>query len=349
MSSERTIAVFANPRARDADAVRSAVKKANAIQRRVHFELREASWLPQKGPVAISQLTASVDRHNSAIPDYAVVVIQPRFQDTYFAHWRETISYLSLDQRDGMGLPSLSAYILFHFAFATAMAAGDLRNDEIDWEHDEGAGCLFDGYEYQRDLRRVMIAGFVCGACRTALAGQRADIADEVAIERILAYVRDHTLGRRPGVADKVFIGHGHSHAWHTVKEIVTDTGLHCIEFEMDGVAPRAVKERLEEMLSQARFAILVVTGEVRAGDTLHARPNVIHEIGLCQGRLGFDQTLVLQQEGTELFSNLAGLMSIRFRKNDVAAKRRQIVATLRRAGLLSAREARLRPRRRGA
>ena len=43
------------------------------------------------------------------------------------------------------------------------------------------------------------------------------------------------------------------------------------------------------------------------------ARQNVIHEIGLFQGRLGFNRVILLQQVGTEDFSNVEGLQTARF------------------------------------
>ena len=48
--------------------------------------------------------------------------------------------------------------------------------------------------------------------------------------------------------------------------------------------------------------------GEIRS------RQNVIHEIGLFQGRHGFDRVLIFQQETVEGFSNIAGLQTIRFK-----------------------------------
>lgn len=68
----------------------------------------------------------------------------------------------------------------------------------------------------------------------------------------------------------------------------------------------------------------------------LHARMNVIHEVGLFQGRLGFTKAIVLLEESCEEFSNIQGLGQIRFPKNNIAAAFEEIRLVLEREGLLS-------------
>jgi predicted nucleotide-binding protein len=51
-------------------------------------------------------------------------------------------------------------------------------------------------------------------------------------------------------------------------------------------------------MLDQARFAFLVMTAEDEQADgNHHARMNVIHEVGLFQGRLGFERAFFFNTE----------------------------------------------------
>jgi len=70
----------------------------------------------------------------------------------------------------------------------------------------------------------------------------------------------------------------------------------------------------LKQVLDSCAFAVLVQTGEDHTGDgKLRARQNVIHEIGLFQGRLGFEKVALVEQEGIESFSNIHGLQVIRF------------------------------------
>jgi predicted nucleotide-binding protein len=89
-------------------------------------------------------------------------------------------------------------------------------------------------------------------------------------------------------------------------------------------------------MMQQAAFALLVMTAEEeRADATLHARPNVIHEVGLFQGHLGLPRAIVLLEEGCAEFSNIIGLSQIRFPRGDIAARFEEVRRVLEREGLL--------------
>ena len=61
------------------------------------------------------------------------------------------------------------------------------------------------------------------------------------------------------------------------------------------------------------------------------ARQNVIHEIGLFQGRLGFTKAIVLKEEGAEEFSNIAGVHQNRFSKGNIKETFGDVLAVLRR------------------
>lgn len=85
-------------------------------------------------------------------------------------------------------------------------------------------------------------------------------------------------------------------------------------------------------MLDNAAFAFLVMTAEDEHIDqTLHARENVIHEIGLFQGRLGFRKAIILLEEGCREFSNITGLTQIRFPKGNIKAQFEEIRRVLER------------------
>lgn len=110
----------------------------------------------------------------------------------------------------------------------------------------------------------------------------------------------------------KVFIGHdGESHAWRQVKDHLENQGFKVDEFERTGVAGKQVKDRLEEMMDDADWAVLVIT--VR--DTSNPIPsrNVIHEIGYAQGCLGWEKAIILRQKGCELPTNLNGTVYLEF------------------------------------
>jgi predicted nucleotide-binding protein len=74
---------------------------------------------------------------------------------------------------------------------------------------------------------------------------------------------------------------------------------------------------------------------EERSDATLHARPNVIHEVGLFQGHLGIERAIILLEEGCSEFSNIIGLSQIRFPKNDIAARFEEIRRVLEREGVV--------------
>jgi predicted nucleotide-binding protein len=69
---------------------------------------------------------------------------------------------------------------------------------------------------------------------------------------------------------------------------------------------------------------------ETTGGLTL-ARQNVIHEAGLFQGKLGFSKAIVLLEDGTEEFSNIAGIQQIRFAKGNIKETFGEVLAVLRR------------------
>ena len=78
---------------------------------------------------------------------------------------------------------------------------------------------------------------------------------------------------------------------------------------------------RLARMLDEAAIAFLVMTAEDEQADgKVQARMNVIHEVGMFQGRLGFEKAIILLEEGCEEFSNIHGLGQIRFPKNNIGA-----------------------------
>ena len=131
----------------------------------------------------------------------------------------------------------------------------------------------------------------------------------------------------------KIFIGHGRSAQWRELKDHLTD--LHQFEviaYEVGARAGLSIKEVLETMLSQSSMAFLVLTAEDRdEHGNLHARENVIHELGLFQGRLGFTHAIVLLEEGVTEFSNIHGINQIRFRAGRIREAFGDVLATIKR------------------
>lgn len=135
------------------------------------------------------------------------------------------------------------------------------------------------------------------------------------------------------GMPSRIFIGHGHSNAWHQLRDLLRDRlKLEFDEFNRVSVAGVSTTDRLKAMLDTAAFAFIVLTAEDETPDKkLQARMNVIHEAGLFQGRLGFDRAIILLEEGCEEFSNIAGLGQIRFPKGNITAMSEEIRRVLER------------------
>jgi CAP12/Pycsar effector protein, TIR domain len=92
------------------------------------------------------------------------------------------------------------------------------------------------------------------------------------------------------GVGRTVFIGHGHSEEWRKLYMFLQkDHDLGVIEFNSSSPAGISTTDHLRDMLDQADFAFLILTGEdEQATGEFNPRLNVVHEAGLFQGKLGF-------------------------------------------------------------
>ena len=158
-------------------------------------------------------------------------------------------------------------------------------------------------------------------------------------IEKMLppvAPVKDITLAHAQG--SNIVIGHGRSPLWLELKAFVeTSLRLHVDEFNRVPIAGVTTTARLTQMLDEAAIAFLVMTAEDEQADgKVRARENVVHEIGLFQGRHGFHRAIVLVEEGCEEFSNISGLGHIRFPKGNICAKFEEVRRVLERERLVS-------------
>ena len=110
-----------------------------------------------------------------------------------------------------------------------------------------------------------------------------------------------------------IFIGHGRSGQWRDLKDHLSDKHEYkIIAYETGARAGHTIRDILDEMLAKSAFAIIVMTAEDElAGGKMQGRPNVIHETGLFQGKLGFSRAIVLLEDGAEEFSNLYGIQQI--------------------------------------
>lgn len=139
---------------------------------------------------------------------------------------------------------------------------------------------------------------------------------------------------RRQG---KIFIGHGRSFLWRELKDFLFERlRLNWEEFNREAVAGFTTFERISEMLAEADFAFLIMTGDdLHADNTVHARENVVHEVGLFQGKLGPKRAIILLEDGCNEFSNIIGLSQIRFPKGNISAKFEDIRKVLERENVI--------------
>ena len=157
-----------------------------------------------------------------------------------------------------------------------------------------------------------------------------------VSLAKHIQYLEQSTMQENKA-GTNIFIGHGHSADWLKLKDFISDRlRLPCDEFNRVSPAGLPNTTRLAQMLDQACMAFLVMTAEDEQADsTLHARLNVIHEVGLFQGKLGFERAIILLEDGCEEFSNIYGLGQIRFPKGNISAIFEEVRRVLEREGII--------------
>lgn len=150
---------------------------------------------------------------------------------------------------------------------------------------------------------------------------------------------KSNRVRRDDRVGTNVFIGHGRSPLWRELKDFVQDrVRLPWDEFNRVPVAGVTNQARLAEMLDAAAIAFVIMTAEDETSEgEMQARMNVVHEVGLFQGRLGFTKGIVLLEEGCAEFSNIHGLGQIRFPAGNIAACFEEVRRVLERECLVGA------------
>lgn len=131
----------------------------------------------------------------------------------------------------------------------------------------------------------------------------------------------------------KIFIGHGHDKQWRDLRDHIQDQhGFNVTAYEIGPRAGLSVKEVLESMLEESYMAFLILTCEdIDTDGEMHARENVVHEVGLFQGRLGFKRAIVVLEDGVHEFSNILGINQIRFSKGNIRETFGDVIATIKR------------------
>lgn len=120
----------------------------------------------------------------------------------------------------------------------------------------------------------------------------------------------------------RVFISHGQANDWREVQDFIEkDIVLQTLELAQEPNQGRTVLQKLEQESSRCDFAVIVMTGDDLDSDgVIRARENVMHEIGFFQGKYGMKAVCLLHEEGTNIPSNIDGLVYIPFTKGNVVA-----------------------------
>lgn len=147
----------------------------------------------------------------------------------------------------------------------------------------------------------------------------------------------EYKMAKESRIGTHVFIGHGRSSHWRDLKDFINERlNLPWDEFNRVPVAGLTNVTRLAQMLDQSAIAFLIMSAEDEQNDgSFHARMNVIHEVGLFQGRLGFERAIVLLEEGCEEFTNIQGLGQIRYPKGNISAVFEDIRQVLERENII--------------
>ncbi|MFJ6536750.1 TIR domain-containing protein [Paenarthrobacter sp. NPDC091711] len=113
-----------------------------------------------------------------------------------------------------------------------------------------------------------------------------------------------------------MFIGHGRSHDWRTLKDALHEH--HGFEVETFETKPRAgytIPEVIDGMARTNTLAIIILTAEDEQADgSVRARENVVHEVGFFQGRLGLKRAILVMEDGVSEFSNIHGIVHLPYK-----------------------------------
>jgi hypothetical protein len=249
--------------------------------------------------------------------------------------------------------PPTRVYLVYQLTSALTTFAGCLTEtendimmhqseddtDEDEEEADFLKGCLFDYWFGPKLLYRSMVSARLCPKCRSALLAHGTPPEAVNATEKLLDWVRSVILERERKLPKKIFIGHGgKSNAWQELRSMLRDWDLDTEEFNEEPTAGISITQRLKSMLENSRFAFLVMTSEnLDDHGRWQARLNVIHEIGLFQGRLGTECAIVLRDKSVSTFSNLDGITRMDFEKDQITTLRGEIHRLLIARGVIPA------------
>jgi Predicted nucleotide-binding protein containing TIR-like domain len=316
------VTVLVRKKSRNIAAVVQAAEIASRLQLDFEFLVEPVGWLP-RGDSEVNPKDIVKAVKDKVAAKHVIAVVSPPLKGKFFDYSsRRRCVVSTADWEHNFAPPPLHVYLLFEFALAVAAFAADLSPGQIDRRmvHNAFRACIFNSSVGRRKLLSIMIAGYICADCEARLCEWGVSDSHLDSIGHLLSYVRDFAVRKPRAVPRSVFIGHGGRKDWNQVQRYLeTECKLKVDEFNVSPTSGTTTVDRLAQMLESACFAILVMTAEDSQERGLpKARQNVVHEIGLFQGRLGFPRVVILKEKGVDEFSNIRGLTYIPFTKGHI-------------------------------
>ncbi len=308
-------------------AAEDAVSEVNRLQADFKLRIDQVDWLHNGiKKVDPREVLDRVKKKHTGRP--LVVVIQTPLKGDWFDYSARGIHITSTARWEkDFGPPPLKVFIAFQIACAISMFVADLPyRQSRRMSHRRVRGCVFDLTSGRREFRLDLFAAQLCAECEGLLSEWGVSDRQLESIEEILAYVRDFVIRKPRSTPSSVFIGHGRHKDWEKIRDHLVTLGLPVEEFNAFPTAGITTVQRLTQMLSKACLAILVMTAEdIQVDGKTNARQNVVHEIGLFQGRLGFEKSIIVKEHGATEFSNIGGLTYIPYKKGKIEETFRDI------------------------
>jgi Predicted nucleotide-binding protein containing TIR-like domain len=332
------VPVLAHPECKSLAATEEAIRVVNQLQPYFRLRLEKAKWLLNgtKSKVDPEVITNLVRK--KYVRQRVLVVVQTPMKGGFFDYPSKGVCVVSTAEwEEQFAPPPTMVFLVFLFACSLASLVADLPDEQIEnLRHKKCRGCVFDDSSGRREMRLGLVAAHLCAQCEGCLAEWGVSDKPIDALVELLAYVRAFAIRRPRSTPSYVFIGHGRYGDWKKLADFLVTNGLRVDEFNTDPTAGLTNVERLTDMLNRACFALLVMTAEDEHGDGKnHARENVVHEIGLFQGRIGFKKSIIVMQNGVSTFSNIDGLTYIPYPRGKIEKAFPLITAALAREGIL--------------
>jgi hypothetical protein len=311
--------------------VKQAIAVVNELQGDFVLHLELVDWLPNGVREIDPKDATRLVRKNHAAVNVVAIVRSPLKEDTFDYSSKGLNIVSTADWDKEFAPPPLRVYIVYQFAYALAAFVASLPYPQLKrLMHKRPRGCIFDCTEGREEFRLDLVAAYFCGECEASLSEWGVSDKQLESLACILSYVRDFAIRKPRSIPTAVFIGHGRCKDWEQVRDHLVSLGVEVDEF---GVYPNAgiqTVDRLTQMLDRACLAILVMTAEDKQADgSLRPRQNVVHEIGLFQGKLGFQKSIIVKEKRAVKFSNIDGLTYIPYSKGKIADAFPEIDRTL--------------------